>query len=265
MHQIAIKTMSSTSHVILCGYGRSGQKLASILEGEKLRFIALDLDSRRVKEAAATNKSVVYGDAAKREVLMAAGLMRAKVLVVTYTDKNSVLAILRHVKELRPDLPVVVRANDDTHLELFKNAGAAEVVAEVLEGSVMLASQALLLAGVPLNRVVRHVQENRARRYAMFSGYLHNMQDNEAQISDELQPRFLNVLLKAESVAVGRRLRDAELGMLNIEVKALRRYNVHGAQPDEDMILQTGDVLVLLGQPEALTNAEIRLHKGSIS
>lgn len=262
MHQIAIQSMSSTGHVILCGYGRSGQKLASILEDENLRFIALDLDSRRVHEAAAAKKSVVYGDAAKREVLMAAGLMRAKVLVVTYKDKHSALAILRHVKELRPDLPVVVRANDDTNVELLKNAGAAEVVAEVLEGSVMLASQALLLAGVPLNRVVRHVQENRARRYAMFNGYLTSMQNDDLEISDDMQPRFLNVLLKDDSAFVGRRLREAELDTLNIEVKALRRYNVHGAQPSEEMILQAGDVLVLLGLQEELQMAETRLHKG---
>ncbi|ADL54319.1 cation:proton antiporter [Gallionella capsiferriformans] len=264
MHQIAIKSMSSTGHVILCGYGRSGQKLASILEDEELRFIALDLDSRRVREAAAGNKSVVYGDAAKREVLMAAGLMRARVLVVTYKDKHSTLAILRHVKELRPDLPVVVRTNDDTNLELLKNAGAAEVVAEVLEGSVMLASQALLLAGVPLNRVIRHVQENRARRYAMFNGYINNSQNSGIEISDDMQPRFLNVMLKADSFAVGKRLRDSELDTLNVEVKALRRYNVHGAQPSEDMVLRSEDVLVLLGLPEALLDAEIRLHKGGL-
>ncbi len=264
MHQIAIHSMLSTGHIILCGYGRSGQKLASILEEEKLRFIALDLDSRRVREAAADKKSVVYGDAAKREVLMAAGLMRAKVLVITYTDKHSALAILRHVKDLRPDLPVVVRTNDDTHLEILKNAGAAEVVAEVLEGSVMLASQALLLAGVPLNRVVRHVQENRARRYAMFNGYMRNTEEQDSESNDEMQPRFLNVLLKTDSATVGKRLMDAELHTLNVEVKALRRYNVHGAQPSEEMILQTGDVLVLLGLPEALELAEIRLHKGSL-
>lgn len=262
MHQIAIHSMSSTGHIILCGYGRSGQKLASILEAEKLRFIALDLDSHRVREAAAANKSVVYGDAAKREVLMAAGLMRAKVLVVTYTDKHSALSILRHVKELRPDLPVVVRTNDDTNLEILKSAGAAEVVAEVLEGSVMLASQALLLAGVPLNRVIRHVQENRARRYAMFSGYANGIQNDGIEISDEMQPRFLNVLLKPDSLAVGKRLIEAELDTLNIEVKALRRYNVHGAQPSEEMILQSGDVLVLLGLPEELQVAEAWLHQG---
>ncbi len=263
MHQIAIQSMSSTGHVILCGYGRSGQKLASILEEEKLRFIALDLDSHRVREAAAAKKSVVYGDAAKREVLMAAGLMRAKVLVISYEDKHSALAILRHVKELRPDLPVVVRATDDSNMEVLKNAGAAEVVAEVLEGSVMLASQALLLAGVPLSRVVRHVQENRARRYAMFSGYLRTPENADIEISDELQPRFLNVMLKADSALVGHRLREAGLDNLNVEARALRRYNVHGAQPSEDKMLQTGDVLVLLGLPEALEIAETRLHQGN--
>jgi CPA2 family monovalent cation:H+ antiporter-2 len=261
LHQIATKTMSSSGHVILCGYGRNGQKLADILDEEKLRFIALDLDPRQVRGAAAANKSVVYGDSGKKEVLIAAGLMRAKVLVVTYKDKHSALAILRHVKELRPDLPVVVRTNDDSNLDLYKNAGAAEVVAEVLEGSVMLASQALLLAGVPLVRVIRHVQQNRARRYAMFSGYLRA--NNEPEISDDLQPRFLNVLLKADSDAVGKRLRELNLSDLNIEVKALRRYNVHGAQPSEDMILQSGDVLLLLGLPDALTLCEIHLHRAA--
>jgi CPA2 family monovalent cation:H+ antiporter-2 len=262
MHQIAIKSMATTRHVILCGYGRSGQKLASILEDEKLNFIALDLDSHRVREASAARKSVVYGDAGKREVLIAAGLMRAKVLVITYKDKHSALSILRHVKELRPDLPVVVRANDDSNVETLKNAGAAEVVAEVLEGSVMLASHALLMAGVPLNRVVRHVQTNRARRYTMFSGYLPSQDD--IRISDDMQPRFLNTLIKEDSPFVGRRLGEVELDALNIEVKAVRRYNVHGAQPSEDMILQAGDVLVLLGLPDELEVAEKRLHLGDV-
>ena len=262
MHRIAIQSMGSSGHVILCGYGRSGQKLASFLEDENLSFIALDLDSRRVHEAIAAKKSVVYGDAAKREVLMAAGLMRAKTLVVTYKDKHSALAILRHVKELRPDLPVVVRTNDDTHVEALKEAGAAEVVAEVLEGSVMLASQALLMAGVPLNRVIRRVQESRARRYAVFSGYLRTMPSEAGEATESLQSRFLSVLLKEDSAAVGKRLREVGLDALNVEVNALRRRGMRGAQPSEEMLLQAGDVLVLLGLPEALQEAEVWLHNG---
>ncbi|MBK9161838.1 MAG: cation:proton antiporter [Nitrosomonadales bacterium] len=262
MHQIAIQTMGRNGHIIICGYGRSGNTLAHFLEEEKLDFIALDLDSSHVREAAAAKKSVVYGDAAKREVLMAAGLMRARALVISYKDKHSALAILRHVKELRPDLPVVVRTNDDSHIEALKEAGAAEVVAEVTEGSVMLASQAMLMAGVPLNRVIRRVQETRARRYAAFSSYFRTAQNEIGEASENLQSRFLSVLLREDSDAAGKRLREVGLEMLNVEVNAVRRRNLRGAQPSEEMLLQAGDVLVLLGLPEALQQAEVWLHKG---
>jgi CPA2 family monovalent cation:H+ antiporter-2 len=262
MHQIAIQGMSKKGHVIICGYGRSGSTLAGFLEAENLSIIALDLDSRRVREALADKKKVVYGDAAKREVLIAAGLMRAKALVISYKDKHSALAILRHTKELRPDLPVVVRTNDNTHVEALKQAGAAEVVAEVLEGSVMLASQAMLMAGVPITRVIRRVQENRARRYAAFSGYLSGVQNDLSDMNESLQSRFHSVMLQSNSVATGKKLGEMGLSAMDIEVNSLRRHNVRGAQPSEDMFLQEGDVLVLLGLPEALHLAEVRLHKG---
>ena len=221
IHQIAVKSMASEGHIIVCGYGRSGQALSGFLTRENFRFIALDLDPRRVHEAALAGENVVYGDAAKREVLLAAGLMRAKTLVITYNDKHSALKILYHVNQMRPDLPVVVRTTDDAHIEELKKAGAAEVVAEVTEGSVMLASQALLMSGVPLNRVIRRVQESRAGRYAAFSGYFRTLQKNEESESESLQPRFLSVLLKEGSSAVGRKL--SELGLAELSVEEIGR------------------------------------------
>jgi CPA2 family monovalent cation:H+ antiporter-2 len=261
IHQIAVKSMSSDAHIIVCGYGRSGQELSRFLIRENFRFIALDLDPRRVHEAAAKGEGVVYGDAAKREVLLAAGLMRAKTLVITYDDTHSTLKILHHVNQLRPDLPVIVRTADDTQIEELKKAGAAEVVAEVTEGSVMLASQALLMAGVPLYRVIRHVQESRAWRYAAFSGYLRTPQYTD-EPGEDSQPRFLSVLLKEDSAAVGKKLGEVALVELGVEVNAVRRRNnVHGAQPSEEMLLQAGDILVLFGLPEALQAAERQLHQ----
>jgi CPA2 family monovalent cation:H+ antiporter-2 len=156
---------------------------------------------------------------------------------------------------------VVVRTNDDVDVEALKQAGAAEVVAEVVEGSVMLASQVLLMAGVPLNRVIRQIQESRARRYAVFSGYFRSADVGE--VTDGLQPRFLRVFLKQEHAAVGKRLREMHFEQLNIEVNAVRRHGVRDTQPSEEAVLQAGDVLVLLGLPEALLLAESRLHKGT--
>ena len=262
IHQIAVQSMSADAHIIICGYGRSGQALARFMEQENVRFIALDLDSRRVREAAAAGESVVYGDAAKREVLLAAGLMRAKTLVVTYDDKHSALRILHHVNELRSGLPVVVRTADATHIEALKKAGAAEVVADVLEGSVMLASQALLMSGVPLNRVIRRIQENRARRYSVFSGYFRVPADTVGETVESLQPRFQSVLLNEGDAAVGKTLDEVNFAELEVEVNAVRRHNVRGSQPAGNMVVQTGDVLVLLGQPLPLAAAEKRLREG---
>jgi len=262
IHQIAVQSMATDAHIIICGYGRSGQTLARFMKQENIRCIALDLDPLRVREAMSAGESVVYGDAAKREVLLAAGLMRSRTLVVTYDDNQSALKILKHVNEVRPDLPVVVRTADETHIETLKLAGAAEVVAEVLEGSVMLASQALLLYGVPLNKVVRRLQESRARRYSVFSGFFRTPNTPVFDTSDNLQPRFQSVLLNRHDAAVGRMLEEINLPELEVEVNAVRRHNVSGNQPEGDMVLQSGDVLVLLGQPLALILAEKRLREG---
>jgi CPA2 family monovalent cation:H+ antiporter-2 len=260
IHQIAVQSIATDAHIIICGYGRSGQTLARFMKQENIRCIALDLDPHRVREAMSAGESVVYGDAAKREVLMAAGLMRAKTLVVTYDDQHSALKILQHVNEVRPDLPVVVRTTDDTHIEALKQAGAAEVVAEVLEGSVMLASQAMLLSGVPFNKVLRRIREARARRYSMFSSFFSPSVNAAGDTTESLQPRFQSVLLNERDAAVGKTLDEINLVELEVEVNAVRRQNVSGSQPAGDMVLQAGDVLVLLGQPVALMMAEKRLR-----
>jgi CPA2 family monovalent cation:H+ antiporter-2 len=77
-----------------------------------------------------------------------------------------------------------------------------------------------------------------------------------------LQSRFLSVRLQDDSTAVGKKLGEVGLAELNVEVNAVRRRNVHGAQPSEDMLLQSGDILVLLGLPEQLTAAEELLQRG---
>ncbi|MGZ5081697.1 MAG: cation:proton antiporter, partial [Usitatibacter sp.] len=161
LHNLAVRSMSTKGHVIVCGYGRSGQALAQFLERDKVPIIALDSDPERVREAAAAGDSVVYGDASRREVLVAAALSRATAVVVSFADTSKALAILAHVRELRPDVPVIVRTFDDTDVERLKRAGAAEIVAEVVEGSLMLATQTMMQLGVPLNRVLRRLREVR--------------------------------------------------------------------------------------------------------
>ena len=262
LHNIAVQSMSADEHVLICGYGRSGQNLARFLDQEEVPFIALDNDPQRIGDATAAGERVVFGDAARREVLLAAGLARAKVVIVTYADTPSALRIIAHVQEARPGLPVIVRTIDDSDVEKLRNAGAAEVVADLMEASLMLASSTLMLVGVPLTRVLRRIRETRERRYDLFRGFYRGMTDASEGEDQALQPRLHSVLVTAGAKSIGRRLLDLDLAKAGVEVTAVRRRNVRTAAPAPDMLIEEGDIVVLLGSEAGVAAAEIRLLQG---
>jgi CPA2 family monovalent cation:H+ antiporter-2 len=129
------------------------------------------------------------------------------------------------VRELRPGLPVVVRTLDDSDIDRLKNAGAAEVVAEIMEGSLMLASTTLMLLGTPLNRVLRRIRETREHRYSLFRGFFRGISDEEGAVAQEDQPRLHSVTITPGAAAIGKTLSTA-LAALDVEVTAVRRRNV---------------------------------------
>ena len=258
MTSIAKRAINTEAHVIIAGYGRSGQNLARILEGEHIPYMALDLDPDRVRQAAAAGQSVVFGDAARLQSLIAAGLARAKAVVVSYHDTPSALRILELVKAHAPQVPVIVRTIDDSDLELLQAAGATEVVPEAIEGSLMLASHALALVGIPVRRVLRIVQDQRNARYSLLRGYFHGADDDTV---DELQTaRLHSVTLPSQASCAGQSLGQLALQAAGVGVASIRRAEGSVvASPDDSLILSSGDTLVLSGLPEALALAEERL------
>ncbi len=257
--QIAARTMGRRDHIIICGYGRSGQNLGRLLEAEDISYLALDSDPSRVREAA-DSANVVYGDARRQEALVAAGLHKARAIAVTFADTRAALKILHLVRQERPDLPVIVRTLDDTELDRLLKAGAAEVVPEVLEGSLMLATHSLLLLGVPLGRVLARIRAIREERYSLFRGFFHGATD-AADAAENLQARLHTILLTRRSQAVGKSLAQIELGGL-VEVTGVRRHGSRSVIPKADDLFEEGDVVVLLGTPANLTIAERLLHRG---
>lgn len=252
-------------HVVICGYGRSGQYLGRFLREEKIPYIALDIDPARVLEAAAAGENVMFGDAARRVVLSAAGCARAKALIISYADNRAAMKILHIAQENYPQVPVIVRTVDDSHMEQLRAAGAAEVVPEILEGSLMLASHALMLLGVPLNRVVKRIRLFREERYKLFKGYFHGVSDTESEDLEKQQVRLHSVIITSGAFAIGRSLTDMQLDVFEVEVKAIRRPNSNGAILSTDSLLAEGDVVVLLGQPTGLANAENALLIGRVA
>jgi CPA2 family monovalent cation:H+ antiporter-2 len=263
LHQIAVKSMAFDSHVVICGYGRCGQNLARVLDQERIEYFALDLDMTRIQDAASAGDAVVYGDAGRREVLIAAGVMRARALVITFHDAHAAMRVLEQIRGLRPELPVVVRTLDDTYIDRLEAAGASEVVAEVMEGSLMLASHALMLLGVPVRRVLRRIQSTRESRYHVLRGVFEGgaLEEGEGQV--RRQARLHSVLVVQGAPSVGHTLAELALPELGVEVSAIRRRGVKSLAPAPDTILEQGDVVVLFGPEDTIAAAEIRLLQGS--
>jgi CPA2 family monovalent cation:H+ antiporter-2 len=260
MTQIATRAMATDKHVIICGYGRCGQNLARMLEAEHIPYMALDLDPDRVRHAAAAGHSVVFGDAARLQALVAAGLVRASAVVVTYLDTPSALKVLHHVRGHAPKVPVVVRTVDDADLERLRASGATEVVPEAIEASLMLASHALALVGVPVRRVLRLVQSQREARYSLLRGYFHGADDSS--IEELYQERLATVVVPSAGRNVGIRLGDLALPAMGVQVLSLRRAGGKMERVEDDLILQGGDALVLSGTFEVLALAEDKLVTG---
>ena len=231
-----------------------------MLEAEGIPYMALDLDPDRVRQAAAAGDSVVYGDATRLQALMAAGLVRASAVAVTYLDIPAALKVLANTRSHAPQVPVVVRTQDDMHLDQLQAAGATEVVPEAIEGSLMLAGHALALVGVPMRRVIRLVQDQREARYQLLRGYFHGADDDTIHERD--QARLVTITLPPGAQTLGLPLEQMALHAMGVEVVNLRHGNGRMSTPQDHTVLMAGDTLVLSGHPTALASAQDKLLRG---
>ncbi|MCG6952343.1 MAG: cation:proton antiporter, partial [Betaproteobacteria bacterium] len=258
LHQVAVQSLATERHVVVLGFGRNGQRLARLLEAEGVRYVALDLDPERVREAVLAGDSVVFADCTRRESLVAAGIGRAAAVVITFADIPAAERVLAHVRALNPALPVVARAAEERDIERLTAAGASEVVPEAIESGLMLASHALVWIGVPLTRVVRRMRQVRDAQYGLLRGLYHGASDEVD--SDAVQPRLHGVTLAPGAYGIGRTLAQLAPEALEAQVHAVRRPGVSAKLSSEQAgALQAGDVVVLLGVPAALAAAEERL------
>jgi CPA2 family monovalent cation:H+ antiporter-2 len=260
----ATRELARREHVIICGFGRVGQNLARVLEKRGFEYIALDLDPFRVRDARQAGDPVVYGDASQQAVLQALGLEHASVLVVSFDGVETALRIVRSVRSLRSDLPVLVRTEDDSRLEALQDAGATEVVPEIFETSLSLVSHVLLFLDVPAREVLETTEDIRHDRYALLRSVYQRHDTMSVEEDTRALPQQLRtVVLPPGAAAVGNSIGELNMDRGKVRVTAVRRDGILGRDPDPAMRLRPGDVLVLWGAAEDLERAENRLLAGS--
>jgi CPA2 family monovalent cation:H+ antiporter-2 len=261
---LATHGIAQREHVILCGFGRVGQNVARVLETYNFEYIALDLDPARIRAARQAGDPVVFGDSADEDMLIRAGLERASAVIITFADPTTSIAILRSIRALRREVPVLVRTQDDARLDELRDAGATDVVPETFEASLMLVSQALMLLNVPVVKVVRTVSEIRNSRYAVLRNIVNR--DGATDMPIEFQPddgeELKTVLLPPGAWCVGRTLDEVRARGAEVKFTSLRRHGIVGREPDGETSLRDGDIVVIYGSPKALEHAESVLLAG---
>ena len=258
----AESALARREHVLLCGFGRVGQNIARVLESLGFEYLALDLDPARIRLARQAGDAVLYGDSADEELLRQAGLDTASAVIVTFANPAVSVGIVRSVRRLRADVPVLVRTQDDVGIAELTQAGATEVVPETLEASLMLVVQVLLLLKLPFGKVMRTVGDIRASRHATLRNIFRHA---GAQVVDEthaFREELRSIVLPPGAWAVGRRLDEVRAQGAAVTFTAVRRHGITGRQPDGATELREGDIVLIHGIPEALEHAEAVLLAG---
>ncbi len=149
-------------HVILCGCGRVGRLVSLVLEAAKVPYIAVEADLVRFRRAKKSGHNVVFGDAGRKRVLEAAGVARARIVVVTFDRRHAVERILHYAREQNPAVSSIVSAADDQEILPLTRAGAGTVFPENFAAGLALADQVLLVCGFSQDNAANIVTTVRA-------------------------------------------------------------------------------------------------------
>ncbi|WP_143323473.1 cation:proton antiporter [Cognaticolwellia aestuarii] len=251
-----------SDHVIICGFGRIGQTVSRFLKQESIDFVAIDIDPLRTTKAREAGENVLFGSSRQAELLHAAHLSKAKLVVIAFGEDKQSLDVIQKVRSLAPDVPILVRTRNDDQLDELHAAGANEVVPESLEGSLMLVSQVLSLTGVPFSRIVRRVQKERKNHYNHLHGFF---QGEHTDMSPEAIDRieFAHaIIISEQSFANGHSIGSLKLDERRVVVVALRRDEIETEAPDISIILQPQDTLIVRGKPRRVERAERFVQEG---
>lgn len=251
------------NHVIICGYGRVGQNICRFLEAEGFQFFALDMDPSRVQKAQLAGERVSYGDASNMGILKAAGIDHARSLIFSFEEPHTAIKAIHQIRQEYPNLPILVRTRDDSHLTALQEAGATEVIPETLEASLMIAFHVLVLMGVPVFRAIRHLRATRANRYQL----LHRIYPSEEiedlkDIAENTREQLHVVKITDRAFAVGKKLKDLNIENTGAIITAIKRNAIRVPEPGPETEVRENDVLILYGAPESIDQAEHRLLDG---
>jgi len=238
-------------HVLIAGYGRVGSFVARLLARLGQPFGVVDSNPGRADEARDSGYAVVYGDAATEPVLEAAGVRRARLVIVTVPDPVGARLVVERARSMNPNVHVVARAATVEHLEELGRLGVYEAVHPESEAGLELGRQALSHLGVAVGDVERFADEVRRELYAPITrqGTDGDLLAQLERVSRQIETQW--VRLPENSPLKGRTIGELEVRTeTGASIVAIVRGDLVLASPGPDGRFEPGDLVGVLGTPE---------------
>ena len=250
------ETAEIEGHVIIVGYGLNGQNLARVLRESGIPYQVLELDPELVRAGKAAGVPINFGDGTRTDILQQVGIGRARVLVIAISDPTATARTVSQARRLRSDVKILVRTRYVAEIERLYSLGANQVIPEEFETSVEIFARVLQEYHVPRNVIGLQVDLIRREHYGTLRGLR-----LEGKQLDELSQFLVGATTDTFSVldnspVVGRSLEQTALGERSrVTVIAVVRDGKPFHNVGSDFVLQSGDLLVLLGDHESLDRA----------
>jgi CPA2 family monovalent cation:H+ antiporter-2 len=243
-------------HVVLIGYGTTGNAVGRVLRETGVSFCAVDMNARSVDAAVQEGMPVRFGDATRRAVLEELGVPAARAAVVALTDPAATRRVVSLIRQMNREIRLMVRASYVAEIQELERLGADEVIPAEFETSIEIFARLLAHMGVP--RHVVRVQESLVRvgHYRALRGL-----GVSAEILAETERIIAGGILETAQV-----MERSEVCGRSLAELALRRQIgvsvlniVRGEQPlpllDGATRLEPGDLVVLYGPHQGLDRA----------
>jgi CPA2 family monovalent cation:H+ antiporter-2 len=246
----------SSNHVVIAGYGVNGRNVARVLRELGIPYIVMELDTAIIRRARDAGERIEFGDVSRPEGLHACGVDRAAVVVLAISDPAATRFAVVQARRANPRAYIIARTRQVAEVAELMRLGADEVIPEEYETSIAIVMRVLRRFRVPGN-VIR-LQESALRQegYSFLRGgdvagkLIHSI---ERMMAGAVTDTYF---LDPDSPAVGRTLAELDLrGRTRALVIAIVRDGKHYLNPDADFALQARDVLVLVGDHQALEAA----------
>lgn len=256
-------------HVVVVGYGRTGRSAVQVMRNTGLPFVIIELNNEKAQALRREKLPVIWGDSSREEILEAAGVGEARLLLITVPAEVTIRLTVQQARRLQPDLHVVARALYPEHLVELRRLGVYEAVQPEFEAGLEMVRQVLSHFAYSPSDVHRFSDAVRRDLYEPLRGQdlsdpCRDVLADIRRAGDSLEIDWLTV--PSDAAAVGSTIRRLALRTRSgaLVVAAVRDGEIH-ANPGPEYEIAAGDMLALLGDLRQRAEASSLLQNPGVT